>query len=199
MTLASPARCWARPASMPIDQHQADAGWAILEPLLPMANRRGRPRADLRQIFSAIHYVPRSGAQRRMVARDLGPWVIHGDIDWHHRLCQTSVPELPGPARGHFSCVPSLLAKKERRPTYRTPGARGSSIHSSPFSFFAPCQRCGRQETSAIIWTWRTPKLLRNLVPFALSSSCARVSISPPVHSSCSTRELRNPSKVSLR
>ncbi len=56
----------------PTDLH--DAEWAILEPLLPAAKRRGRPRADLRQVFNAIRYVTRSGAQWRMVPRDLVPW-----------------------------------------------------------------------------------------------------------------------------
>ncbi len=51
-----------------------DAEWAILEPLLPAAKRLGRPRADLRQVFNAIRYVTRSGAQWRMVPRDLVPW-----------------------------------------------------------------------------------------------------------------------------
>jgi transposase len=52
----------------------SDAEWAILEPLLPAAKRLGRPRADLRQVFNAIRYVTRSGAQWRMVPRDLVPW-----------------------------------------------------------------------------------------------------------------------------
>jgi putative transposase len=51
-----------------------DAEWTILEPLLPPAKRRGRPRADLRQVLNAIRYVTRSGAQWRMVPRDLVPW-----------------------------------------------------------------------------------------------------------------------------
>ncbi len=51
-----------------------DAKWAILEPLLPPANRRGRPGADLGQVFNAIRYVTRSLAQWRLVPRDLVPW-----------------------------------------------------------------------------------------------------------------------------
>jgi transposase len=36
--------------------------------------RLGRPRADLRQVFNAIRYVTRSGAQWRIILRDLVPW-----------------------------------------------------------------------------------------------------------------------------
>ena len=51
-----------------------DAEWAILEPLLPPSKSLGRPRADLRAVLNAIRYVTRSGAQWRMVPRDLVPW-----------------------------------------------------------------------------------------------------------------------------
>src|SRR6266851_3669312 len=51
-----------------------DAEWAILEPLLPLLRSLGRPRADLRAVVNAIRYVTRSGAQWRMVPRDLVPW-----------------------------------------------------------------------------------------------------------------------------
>ena len=59
---------------IPYPTDVSDAEWAILEALLPAAKRRGRPRADLRQVFNAIRYVTRSGAQWRMVPRDLVPW-----------------------------------------------------------------------------------------------------------------------------
>ena len=55
-----------------------DTEWAILEPLLPPAKPRGRPRADLRQVLNAIRYVTRSGAQWRMIPRDLVPGVLLG-------------------------------------------------------------------------------------------------------------------------
>src|ERR671926_28183 len=60
------------PRTYPTDLR--DSEWAILEPLLPPATPRGRPRADLRQVLNAIRYVTRSGAQWRMVPRDLVPW-----------------------------------------------------------------------------------------------------------------------------
>jgi hypothetical protein len=37
-----------------------------LEPLLPAAKPRGRPQEDLRQVFNAIRYLTRSGAQWRL-------------------------------------------------------------------------------------------------------------------------------------
>src|ERR1700694_4965569 len=55
-----------------------DAEWAILEPLLPPSKSLGRPRADLRAILNAIRYVTRTGAQWRMVPRDLVPWALRG-------------------------------------------------------------------------------------------------------------------------
>jgi putative transposase len=59
---------------IPYPTDVSDAQWAILEALLPAAKRRGRPRANLRQVFNAIRYVTRSGAQWRMVPHDLVPW-----------------------------------------------------------------------------------------------------------------------------
>src|SRR6266702_3494490 len=51
-----------------------DAEWAILESLLPPSKSLGQPRADLRAVANAIRYVTRSGAQWRMVPRELVPW-----------------------------------------------------------------------------------------------------------------------------
>src|SRR6267378_3606332 len=59
---------------VPYPTDLCDAEWAILEPLLPPSKSLGRPRADLRAVLNAIRYVTRSGAQWRMVPRDLVPW-----------------------------------------------------------------------------------------------------------------------------
>ena len=47
-----------------------DEEWTILELPTP----RGRPSADPRAVRNAIRYVTRSGAQWRMIPRDLVPW-----------------------------------------------------------------------------------------------------------------------------
>lgn len=52
-----------------------DAEWAVLEPLLPPACRRGRPRRwPLREVMDAIFYVLRGSCPWRMLPKDLPPW-----------------------------------------------------------------------------------------------------------------------------
>jgi putative transposase len=58
---------------VPYPTNLRDAEWAILESLLPPSKSLGRPRADLRAVLNAIRYVTRSGAQWRMIPRDLVP------------------------------------------------------------------------------------------------------------------------------
>src|ERR671928_526255 len=51
-----------------------DAEWALIEPLMPAPNPRGRPRAwPLREIINAIFYVLRGGIAWRLLPRDLPP------------------------------------------------------------------------------------------------------------------------------
>src|SRR5262245_5176957 len=52
-----------------------DMEWRLLEPLLPLPARRGRPRKyALRAILNAIFYVVRTGCQWRAIPHDLPPW-----------------------------------------------------------------------------------------------------------------------------
>jgi transposase len=52
-----------------------DLEWRILEPLLPLPARRGRPRTyAVRAILNAIFYVLRTGCQWRAVPPDLPKW-----------------------------------------------------------------------------------------------------------------------------
>jgi len=54
-----------------------DAMWSVLQPLMPVRDRRagGRPRKyGDRLIVDSICYVLRSGCQWRMLPRDLMPW-----------------------------------------------------------------------------------------------------------------------------
>ena len=51
-----------------------DAEWALLEPLMPEPNPRGRPREwPLREIVNAIFYVLRGGVAWRLLPNDLPP------------------------------------------------------------------------------------------------------------------------------
>jgi putative transposase len=62
-----------------------DAEWAVLEPLVTPATRRGRPRLHpLRRILNAIFYLVRSGCAWRLLPRDLPPWktVFHSFRKW---------------------------------------------------------------------------------------------------------------------
>jgi putative transposase len=49
--------------------------WALLAPLLPPSQPRGRPRSvDLRRIASGLFYVLRTGCAWRYLPREYGPW-----------------------------------------------------------------------------------------------------------------------------
>jgi putative transposase len=52
-----------------------DEQWALLEPLLPRASRRGRPRkTDLREVVNALFYHTREGGSWRALPHDFPPW-----------------------------------------------------------------------------------------------------------------------------
>lgn len=49
--------------------------WAVIEPLLPAVQRRGRPRATpLRSVVNAIFYIAQSCCQWRMLPKDFPPF-----------------------------------------------------------------------------------------------------------------------------
>ncbi len=53
----------------------SDAEWAILEPLLSSAERRGRPPTwPPRRVVDAVFYLLRSGCSWRMLPREYPPW-----------------------------------------------------------------------------------------------------------------------------
>ena len=52
-----------------------DAEWALLEPLLPVAQSFGRPRRwSLRQVLDGIFYLLRSGCSWRLLPHEYPPW-----------------------------------------------------------------------------------------------------------------------------
>lgn len=75
-----------------------DAEWALIAPMIPPAQRGGRPReTDMREVMNAVRYVLRTGCQWRQLPRDFPPrstvygyfweWSRYGLLDHiHHAL-----------------------------------------------------------------------------------------------------------------
>jgi putative transposase len=64
-----------------------DAQWQLIEPLIPIAEKPGRPRLHpLLEILNAIFYIIRSGCAWRMMPHDLPPWktVYHYFRKWRN-------------------------------------------------------------------------------------------------------------------
>ena len=61
-----------------------DAQWTLIEPLLPAAKRRGRPRTALRPVFEAILYLTKAGCPWRLLPKSFPPWktVYHHFHPW---------------------------------------------------------------------------------------------------------------------
>ena len=52
-----------------------DAEWALIEPMMPLANRIGRPRkTDLREVVNALLYLASSGGAWRLLPNDFPPF-----------------------------------------------------------------------------------------------------------------------------
>jgi len=52
-----------------------DEEWAIIEPFLPVAAKRGRHvETDLREVLNALRYMARSGGGWRMLPKDFPAW-----------------------------------------------------------------------------------------------------------------------------
>jgi transposase len=63
----------------------SDAEFRYIEPYLPAANRRGRPKIhDPREILNAVFYVLKSGCPWRLLPREFPPWrsVYHWFRRW---------------------------------------------------------------------------------------------------------------------
>jgi transposase len=70
-----------KPLAYPSDL--TDLEWRIIEPLLPLPARQGRPRKySLRDVLNAIFYVIRTGCQWRAVPHDLPPWATAYPYWW---------------------------------------------------------------------------------------------------------------------
>jgi putative transposase len=51
-----------------------DAQWALIQPLLPVLNKRGRPATDRRWVMDAILYIVKGGIQWRQMPHDFPAW-----------------------------------------------------------------------------------------------------------------------------
>ena len=90
----------------PYDSDLTDEQWDIVEPMLPPPKRRGRPRADLREVVNGIMYAARSGCTWRMLPHDLPPWpTVHkhfkrwgrdGTLERIHDALRSKVRESEG-------------------------------------------------------------------------------------------------------
>jgi len=74
----------------PYPSDVSDEQWAVLEPLLPAAKKRGRPReVNLREVVNGIVYLNRTGCQWRALPHDLPPWpTVH---DYYRRFRRAGV------------------------------------------------------------------------------------------------------------
>lgn len=61
-----------------------DAQFALLEPLLPTNDRRGRPWVDHRQVLNGLFWKLNTGAQWRDIPERYGPWqtIYDRDVFW---------------------------------------------------------------------------------------------------------------------
>jgi len=109
----------------------SDAGWQIIEPLIPPAKPGGRPRQqDMRRIINAIFYLLRAGCSWRMLPHDFPPrqtvyyyfaqWSREGVLkDMNDTLCArlraaAGREEHPGAAISDSRSVKTTGTKGER-------------------------------------------------------------------------------------
>src|ERR1041384_6445866 len=70
------------------DTDLTDAAWELVKPLIPDAQRGGRPRTtDVRSVVNAIFYLLRTGCQWRMLPHQFPPW---GTVYYYFRRWENS-------------------------------------------------------------------------------------------------------------
>jgi putative transposase len=114
----------------------SDAAWANVEPQLPRALPRGRPRGtDLCAVVNAIFYLLRTGYQWRLLPRDSPPrsTIYHYFSAWRARGIWTQLQwELHKRARvtaGRAACPTVLIVDGQSMKTTVRGGTRGFGGH----------------------------------------------------------------------
>ena len=92
--------------------HLTDTQWAVIQPLLPLPARTGRPRADDRRTLDGILFVLRSGCRWQDLPREYGApttvwrrlktWAERGV--WE-RIWRTVLATLDAQGRLDWSCA----------------------------------------------------------------------------------------------
>ena len=114
------------------DTDLADAAWAWVAPILPMA----RPRTtNLRAVLNAIFYLLRTGCQWRMLPREFPPWgtVYHYFQGWQssgvwvhlHRVLYEQARRVAGRA----TCPSVVIMDGQSVKTTERGGARDFDAH----------------------------------------------------------------------
>lgn len=89
-----------------------EAQWCYLEPFLPRAKRRGRPRTLLRHVVEGLLYVVRTGCQWRLLPLGFPPWqtVYHHFRHWSREGVLAALHD-------RLRAFTRALAGKRSRPT----------------------------------------------------------------------------------
>lgn len=96
-----------------------DEKWAILEPLLPVNSKAGRPvETDLRAVINAISYRIRTGCQWEYLPSDFPP---KGTVYYYFRKWAKA---------GTWSCINKALWQQDRIKRGRTPEPSGAIVDS---------------------------------------------------------------------
>ncbi len=97
-------------ASYPTDL--TDSQWELLEPLLPAAQKRGRPRTSLRAVCDAIFYLAKAGCPWRLLPQTFPPWKTV-----YHHFHQWSRNGLLGQLNTRLRALTRKAEDKRTRPT----------------------------------------------------------------------------------
>ena len=112
-----------------------DAEWAVIEPLLPVPSKRGRPpKWTMREIFDAIFYVLRGGVAWSLLPNDLPPkstvfgWfsvagAMQVRVPAKINLCTSSW-------HGSGACWPRRFTHGSRASTARASRPRRAAVHA---------------------------------------------------------------------
>ncbi len=113
-----------------------DAQYALIEPLIPLAEPGGRRRSvDIRQVINGILYLNRSGCSWRMLPGDFPPW---STTHYYYRRFRLD---------GTWQIIHDKLREKVRRKEGRKPTPSAAVIDSQSVKTAAP-QKGGRTVTT---------------------------------------------------